>query len=104
MIAKPQPVPVRSRNSRYRLASNLSPKLVEWLWRNRIARGELTLVDGDPAVNKSSFLIDVAARVSSGREMPDGGEIADPGGVPCFSARTASKKPSSSGSPLPGQI
>jgi hypothetical protein len=41
----------------------------------------LTLVDGDPAVNKSSFLIDLAARVSSGRQMPDDGEITAPGGV-----------------------
>ena len=32
----------------------------------------LTILDGDPSVNKSSLLLDLAARVSTGRKMPDG--------------------------------
>ncbi len=52
--------------------SELTPMETEWLWHLRIPRGELTIVDGDPSVNKSSLLMDLAARVSTGREMPDG--------------------------------
>lgn len=52
--------------------SDLSPVETEWFWRPRIPKGELTVLDGDPSVNKSSLLIDLAARVSTGREMPDG--------------------------------
>jgi predicted ATP-dependent serine protease len=26
---------------------------VEWLWQNRLARGKLTLVAGDPGIGKS---------------------------------------------------
>src|SRR5437016_5320463 len=37
-----------------------------------IAFGELSLLDGDPGTNKSSVLLDFAARVSTGRPMPDG--------------------------------
>ena len=52
--------------------SDLSPLETEWFWHPRIPKGELTVLDGDPSVNKSSLLMDLAARVSTGREMPDG--------------------------------
>lgn len=52
--------------------SELDPEPTEWLWHLRIPKGELTVVDGDPSVNKSSVLLDLVARVSTGREMPDG--------------------------------
>ena len=55
-----------------RRLSELSPEVTEWLWHLRIPKGELTLLDGDPGINKSSFLLDIAARVSTGRSMPDG--------------------------------
>lgn len=55
-----------------RRLSELRPQTTEWLWNLRIPKGELTVVDGDPGVNKSSFLLDLAARVSSARTMPDG--------------------------------
>ena len=52
--------------------SDLETQATEWLWHLRIPTGELTILDGDPAVNKSSLLMDLAARVSTGRKMPDG--------------------------------
>jgi hypothetical protein len=52
----------------------LSPEPTDWLWDLRIPAGELTIIDGDPSVNKSSLLMDVAARVSTGRLMPDGSQ------------------------------
>jgi phage N-6-adenine-methyltransferase len=63
--------PSRSKPLLCRL-SELSPETTEWLWHLRIPKGELTVVDGDPSVNKSSLLLDIAARVSTGRAMPDG--------------------------------
>jgi phage N-6-adenine-methyltransferase len=56
----------------YTLLSSVEPKPVEWLWPNYIPEGELTIFDGDPGTNKSSLAMDIAARVSTGREMPDG--------------------------------
>lgn len=60
------------RREPFRRLSDLTPRATEWLWHLRIPRGELTVVEGDPGVNKSSALLDLAARVSTGRDMPDG--------------------------------
>lgn len=54
-----------------KLLSEIQPKATEWLWPGRIPMGELTVFDGDPATNKSSVLLDLAARVSTGRGMAD---------------------------------
>ena len=71
--------------------SELTPMETEWLWHLRIPRGELTIVDGDPSVNKSSLLMDLAARVSTGREMPDG-TAGTLGGVLLLSAEDSLQK------------
>lgn len=54
-----------------KLLSDIQPKATEWLWPGRIPLGELTVLDGDPCSNKSSVLLDLAARVSTGRGMTD---------------------------------
>lgn len=48
------------------------PEKVTWLWPGRIPRGAVSLLDGDPGLGKSSIALDLAARVSTGRPMPDG--------------------------------
>ncbi len=65
-------VPAARPRQSYTLLSSVEPKPVEWLWPDRIPLGELTIIDGDPGTNKSSVTLDIAARVSTGREMPDG--------------------------------
>lgn len=45
---------------------------LDWLWGGYIPRGKLTLLEGDPGVGKSTVCLDIAARVTQGREMPDG--------------------------------
>lgn len=45
---------------------------VEWLWDHRIPLGKITLIDGDPGLGKSLVSIDLAARITQGRRMPDG--------------------------------
>lgn len=49
---------------------------VQWLWHRRIARGKLTIVDGDPGIGKGFLTAEIAARVSRGWKLPD-----DPRGV-----------------------
>jgi Bifunctional DNA primase/polymerase, N-terminal/AAA domain/Primase C terminal 1 (PriCT-1) len=54
---------------------------VTWLWRGRIPRGMLTVFSGDPSTGKSTLTADLASRVTTGREWPDGASGCDPGEV-----------------------
>lgn len=64
----------------FTLLSEVEPKEAQALWHPRICLGECTIIDGDPATNKSSMVLDLAARVSVGAKMPDGGKAVK-GGV-----------------------
>lgn len=52
--------------------SEIEPERVEWLWEKRIPLGKVTMLDGDPGRGKSTILYDLAARVTVGRDLPDG--------------------------------
>jgi hypothetical protein len=52
--------------------NKIEPELVEWIWPGFLPLGKLAIIDGDPGVGKSTLALDLAARVSLGREMPDG--------------------------------
>lgn len=54
----------------FRRMSDGRPKRVEWLWDARIPLGEITILEGDPGVNKSSLAVDLAARLTRGDPMP----------------------------------
>ena len=54
-----------------RPVSQLTPRRVAWLWQNRLALGKLALLDGDPGLGKSLVALDLCARLSTGRTMPD---------------------------------
>jgi hypothetical protein len=54
------------------LLSDINSAQLHWLWEKRIPRGQLTILDGDPGLGKSLITIDLAARVTTGRPMPDG--------------------------------
>jgi len=45
---------------------------VEWLWRDRIPAGKLTLLAGPPGVGKSYLTHYLAAQITRGAEWPDG--------------------------------
>jgi putative DNA primase/helicase len=55
--------------------SEVVEESVEWLWEARIPLGKLTVTDGDPGSGKSVLTTDLAARVSTGREMPKPKEV-----------------------------
>jgi RecA-family ATPase len=67
------------------LLSEVEVEAVTWLWKGRVPLGKLTILDGDPGMGKSTILLDLAARVSRGRAMPDGFPGV-PGGVVILTA------------------
>jgi len=68
------------------LLSEAEPERAEWLWEGRIPKGKLTIVEGDPGTGKSAMIMDLTARVSAGRAMPDGSGGGVPAGVVILSA------------------
>ena len=52
-------------------ACDVETRAVEWLWEPWIPRGKLTVLDGLPGLAKSTITLDLAARVTDGRPMPD---------------------------------
>jgi hypothetical protein len=68
-----------------KLLSEVEPESVEWLWPGRLPLGKLAVLDGDPGLGKSAVTLDLAARVSAGLELPDGGRC-EPAGVVLLSA------------------
>jgi hypothetical protein len=52
--------------------ADVVPEAVEWLWPDRIARGKLTLIIGEPGEGKSFLTHDLAARTTRGGTWPDG--------------------------------
>jgi hypothetical protein len=45
---------------------------VRWLWEPYLAFGALSVLDGDPEVGKSLLTVDIAARLGTLRDFPDG--------------------------------
>jgi hypothetical protein len=53
------------------LLSDVRPKDVRWLWPGRLPLGKLVMLDGDPGLGKTTAMFDLAARITTGRSMPD---------------------------------
>jgi AAA domain len=53
------------------LLSEVTVAPVRWLWPGRIPLGKLTILDGDPGLGKSLITLDLIARITTGRGMPD---------------------------------
>jgi putative DNA primase/helicase len=71
------PVPIYTR-----CAADIAPEPVRWVWRNRLARGKLTLIASDPGMGKSLLSIAMTATVTTGGNWPAGeGRCEDPGEV-----------------------
>lgn len=87
--ARPAPAPgAGGWSPRITRFSDVQPEEVRWLWPGYLPLGKLTVLDGDPGNGKSTLTCDLAARLSSGRAMPDGGasDRGGPAGVVLLSA------------------
>lgn len=51
-------------------AADIESKPVHWFWNPYVPMGMLTLISGDPGLGKSWITMDIAARASTGRDMP----------------------------------
>jgi hypothetical protein len=51
--------------------SEIDRGLSSWLWSRYIAVGDITILDGDAGNGKSLVTLDVGARMTRGRDMPD---------------------------------
>jgi hypothetical protein len=45
---------------------------MEWLWEQRIPKGKISIISGDPDLGKTWVVLDIMARLTTGRSMPDG--------------------------------
>jgi hypothetical protein len=52
--------------------SRVEPQEITWLWPGWFPLGMVSLVEGDPGQGKSTFFLDLAARVTTDGIMPDG--------------------------------
>lgn len=73
------PVDVIGPSPRLVRLADVEPEEVQWLWRGRVPLGKLTVIDGDPALGKSTLALTIAAHLSVGRPWPDGApcDVAD---------------------------
>lgn len=52
---------------------------LRWLWHPWIARGQITLLTGDPSAGKSYLSLDLARRIAADTTWPDGTPVGQPG-------------------------
>ena len=57
---------------RLQRVNELTAESVAWLWTGRLALGKVAMLDGDPGLGKSLLALDLCARLSTGRPLPDG--------------------------------
>lgn len=48
---------------------------VRWLWANRLALGAMTVLAAEPGIGKSWLSLEIAARLTTNRELPGGPEL-----------------------------
>ena len=50
--------------------ADVEPKPINWLWPEKIARGKVTMISGDPGLGKSLLTVALASAVSTGHCAP----------------------------------
>ena len=62
----------------YEYYSTVMEKTVDWLWYPYIPYGKLTLLQGDPGEGKSTFVVHIAAALTTGGVLPNGVKVIEP--------------------------
>jgi hypothetical protein len=58
----------------FKSATELPMEKIDWLWPGWLARGKLHLLAGAKSTGKSTILFDLAARLTTGKQWPDGAQ------------------------------
>jgi RecA-family ATPase len=74
------------RELRVQRADTIEPTRISWLWKDWIPASRLALFGGKPGDGKSTVVLDLAARLSTGSPMPDGFRPGEPVSVAILSA------------------
>ena len=61
--------------------ADVEPKPINWLWPEKIARGKVSMIAGDPGLGKSLITLALASAVSTGARWPVDGGNAPTGSV-----------------------
>ena len=73
----------------FRCMDDIEIEDIDWLWRGFLAGGKLAMFSGDPGTGKSTISVDLAARISTGADWPDGSPGCNPGSVILLSKEDA---------------
>ena len=66
----------RSEQAEIEYYSAVRETRVEWLWYPYIPFGKITLLQGDPGDGKSTFILHLISRITTGGLLPDGDKTA----------------------------
>lgn len=73
----PHPASIQAVGSTFDL---IEPQVIDWEWEGVIATGHYGEINGEPGAGKSLLTCEIAARRSTGRQLP-GGSPSDPTGI-----------------------
>lgn len=59
-----------ARSVAYRMASDIPPERITWIWYGFLAQGKLSLLEGNPKLGKSTLTADIIARITTGEPFP----------------------------------
>jgi hypothetical protein len=69
-----------------RTLSSVERTEIEWLWKNRFPQKNLTILEGDGGVGKSTVVADICSRWSAGLSLPDDDTVRAPMNILLLSA------------------
>ena len=58
--------------------SEIQSQEVVWLWYPFIPYGKLTIIQGDPGDGKTTFVLNIAAKLSKGNGLDSGMKLSEP--------------------------
>ena len=83
-VARPAAATAKDSTLLVESLDSIKPKLMRWLWWNRVPRGKVTVFGGDVGAGKSLVSVDLAARASTGRGYPGDEDAREPMDVLMF--------------------